>query len=119
MYALCMELCLVHGKCPHIGFWMSGGVLWFFCRCVELEGSRNQKKILFVAGIRLAALLRMARQRVPAAPPPWARQSWATWVKDVDHYPGLLHHARRRDKKTLPRHGARRDNSTLLRLTSK
>jgi hypothetical protein len=38
------KLCLVHGKCPHIGFWMSGGVLWFFCRCVELGGQQKPEE---------------------------------------------------------------------------
>jgi hypothetical protein len=41
MYALCMELSLVHGKCPHIGFWMSGHVMYFFCRGVELRGQQK------------------------------------------------------------------------------
>jgi hypothetical protein len=68
---------------------------------------------MFLVAIRLAALMLMARQRVPAAPPPWARQSWATWVKDVDNYPGLPRHAGRRDKETLPRHDAWRGGTAL------
>jgi hypothetical protein len=74
---------------------------------------------MFVAGIRLAAPMRMARQRVPAAPPPWAWQSWATWVKDVVHYPGLSRHARRRGKKTPLRHDDWCGNSTLPHFNSK
>jgi hypothetical protein len=41
MYALCMELSLVHGKCPHIDFWMSGHVMYFFCWGVELRGQQK------------------------------------------------------------------------------
>jgi hypothetical protein len=40
-------------------------------------GNKNQKTFLFVAGIRLAAPWATARQRVPAAPPWLARESWA------------------------------------------
>jgi hypothetical protein len=53
MYALCMNICLVHGKCPHIGFWMSGFVLWIFCRCVELRGQQKPEET-FVSGCHQA-----------------------------------------------------------------
>jgi hypothetical protein len=57
---------------------MSGGGFWFFVQVRQVgEGNRNLKKTWFLAGVRLAAPLRMAWQQVPAAPPTLERESWA------------------------------------------
>jgi hypothetical protein len=44
MYALCMELSFVHGKCPNIGFWMSGHVMYFFLQGRGVERATETRR---------------------------------------------------------------------------